>query len=149
MGPRKARERKESSLETGTFFNIFRRSKFPRCPLHLGGGAGIAGWERTLCSRPPALGQTASGPCCSGGRVGRGLQSPFHKGGFTRDVFGRFWFLLELMKTVPLQLGRYLSDGRVWRWGRSDNLPMVSEEEEQKKSQQSGRIWAGLLCPAF
>ena len=56
MGPRNRRERKESSLERGKFFNIFRRSKFPRCPLHLGGGAGVSRWERVVCCRPPALG---------------------------------------------------------------------------------------------
>lgn len=133
MGPRKARERKESSLETGTFFlPSSEEASPPDVPCTLAAGRELLD-ERTVCSRPPALGQTASGPYCGGGRAGRGLQSPFHKGDFTRDVFGRFEFLLGVMETVPLQLGRYLSDGSVWRWGRSDSLPTVSAEAETEE----------------
>lgn len=41
---------------------------------------------------------------------GRGLQYHFHKNGFAKDIFRIFWFLLGIMKTIPLQLGHHLSD---------------------------------------
>lgn len=76
------------------------------------------------------------------------MQFPFHKDGFTKDVFGRFWVLLGVLKTVLLQLGHYLSGGNVGLWGRNENNSlMVSEEEraEEKPAESQGQDWfAGL-----
>lgn len=59
-----------------------------------------------------------------GGGWGRGLQYHFHKNGFAKDIFGRFWFLLEVIKTIPLQLGHHLSEesgaaGQEWELSNS------------------------------
>lgn len=51
------------------------------------------------------------------------------------------------MKTVPLQLGRYLSDGSVRPRGRSEDLRMVSEEERTEENPaewQNQGLFAGL-----
>lgn len=150
MGPRKARERKSPLWRLGHFLTSSEEASSPDVPCTLAAGRELLDGREPFAADLQSLAKRPLGPIVVG--VGReeDCRAPSTRAdSLEMYLEGRFWFLLGVMKTVPLQLGRYLSDGRVWRWGRSDNLPIVSEEEEHKKSQQSGRIWAGLLCPAF
>lgn len=120
-------------MERGEFLNV-RRSKLLRCPLHLAAGrvfpdgngvfaADRGPWPGGLWTL--LYGEGPGGGDCS--TTSTRMYTP-------RVCSDRFWVLLGVTKTIPLQLGHYLSDERVGLQGRSENCLIVSEEKSVEEN---------------